>query len=440
MANKYFRGDAPATTQITEWVFGGTWEATDVIIVTINGKSVSVVAGGTAITGIVDAIVTALGALSATAYPEFAEITWDRNGNNLRGTMKVAGKPFAALLETTETGGGSADAQTIDGSDTSAGVDTVACTGPSWLNEPLNWSGGSLPSNGDDVIFSDCKTDILYGLVLSAVNPATIRRYQSFTGKIGLPRINTDGAATYLEYRGQYAKFGASGGANNIQVYLGLGEGQGPSREKWDFSDGQATVNGLNTGTPVSGEREACLIVGTHASNEFYFRKGTYGVAVLPAESSNVATLSISYDSNQQTDCRVRCGVGCTLLTVTKTGGYLEVNGLVDTILKNHGGNTEVNGAANLDAIEVYGGDVYVNTTGTVGGNPVVVFPGRIIFDRDLRAKTVTNPIEVYGKDALKRVIDNNQVVSNLRLDLNLASDDGVPLGTNIRMTRGTPS
>lgn len=64
--------------------------------------------------------------------------------------------------------------------------------------------------------------------------------------------------------------------------------------------------------------------------------------------------------------------------------------------------------------------------------------PGRLDFARDPRPKTVSNPIELYGPLGL--VNDPNQVVSNLRLDVNYGDGDVPSLGVNYRLTRGAPS
>ena len=66
----------------------------------------------------------------------------------------------------------------------------------------------------------------------------------------------------------------------------------------------------------------------------------------------------------------------------------------------------------------------------------VVGATGQIDFIQDPAPKTVTNPIDAYNLDP---VIDLAQVVGNLRID-----DNGLApleyLGTNVRLTRGTPA
>lgn len=447
MSDAYFVGDAPLVAQITKWTFAGTWETTDVITITIGTKTISTTATST----VIATIVTALAAtLNASEIPEFAEITWSADTADLVATADVEGVPFTVTIKSSETGGGDADAQTIDGVGTSTltatgsnGVIFTACSGPNIFNLAANWltaGARALPADADNIILANCDVDILWGLDLSATTPTSIRRYQSFTGAIGPPRVHETDNGDYLEYRGIYAKFGVSGDAGNIAVYLGLGPGGGPARERWDFSDGRVTVVVIDTGRAEAQDVEACLLLGSHASNSLSINKGSVGIAIYPGETASFTTLNVGYTDNKESDSTVRLGVGVTLGAIVKTGGTLEVNSLIDTSLTHYGGTCVINGSANVDILLIYGGTVVYNTTGTLGGNPSVTTPGVLDFSQDLRAKTVTNPIEVYGDDPLTAVIDPHKVVATLVLDWNQTSDDKFQIGHNIRLTRGTPA
>lgn len=447
MSDAYYVGDAPSIAQVTAWLFGGTWEANDEVTVTIGTKTVTIVAGSTTIDTVVLNVLTAL---NASTIPEFAEITWTQSTATLIATADVAGVPFEVTIKSNENGGGSADSQTIEGVGTSTltgtgttGTNTTDCSGPNIFDLADNWlTGGvrALPADGDNVILANCDVDILWGLDLNGITPASIRRYQSFTGAIGPPRVHTTDNGDYLEYRDLYAKLGNSGDATNIAIYLGLGPGAGPSRERWDFSDGQVTINVANTGPQESSDVEACLLLGSHASNILSVNKGSVGSAIYPGETATWATLNVGYTDNKESDSEVRMGLGVTLTTIQKSGGTLQINSAIGTMLTNYAGDTYIDGSNNVAGLVIYGGRVILNTTGTLGGAPSVTTPGVLDFSRDLRAKTVTNPIEVYGDDPLSAVIDPNQVVSNLRLDWNQTHDSKFDIGHNIRLTRGTPS
>ena len=137
MSRNIWLGDAPAVAQVQTYLFGGTWEADDKVKVDFLMPDGSVantytfVAGSTTITTILDDLVTAWLALSATAFPEFAEITPSRSSNSLVLTAASAGIPFACKLTPLETGGGGADSQTVEGGTTAtSGTASTANSGP----------------------------------------------------------------------------------------------------------------------------------------------------------------------------------------------------------------------------------------------------------------------------------------------------------------------
>ena len=109
MATRIWRGDAVDVTQVDTLTVGGTVEAGDKFITTINGKDVTVSATTTSTSTTATEIKTAL---AASTIPEFAEITWTVNSAVVTGTAKVAGKPFTVTATTTESNGDAADAQT----------------------------------------------------------------------------------------------------------------------------------------------------------------------------------------------------------------------------------------------------------------------------------------------------------------------------------------
>ncbi len=83
---------------------------------------------------------------------------------------------------------------------------------------------------------------------------------------------------------------------------------------------------------------------------------------------------------------------------------------------------------------------VYYNTTGTLGGNTILSDDAVLDFSQDMRTKTITNPIDVYGRES--KVLDVNKVVTSLVIDYNYSDCicNGSTLGNNVRITRSTPS
>lgn len=382
MATRVWIGAVRPVKQVTQWLFGGTWETTDIVNVTIGSKVVSVVGGSATITTVVDTVVTAL---NAAADGEFSEITWSRSGNYLVGTADDFGIPFTCTVSTTETGGGAADAQTIDGAASSVGTDTTACTGPNFANVAGNWSGATLPVDGDTVIFADSSVDCLYGLDNNGVTPAEILFDSSYTGMIGLPIYNENG---YYEYRERFLKYCNSGDATTTLVTVGQGEGTGSSRIKLNAGTGRCTVTVLNTDDPeVQGEM-SFEFLGTHASNEVNVSRGYVGLANAAGTSATIPTLRVGYVDSIDSDSNVLCGSGATLTTVTQTGGTLETRSNITTLTQN-GGEHNRNGGTTT-TVTLNGGELIYNTTGTLT-TLVVAGTGKANFSADLRPKTVTN-------------------------------------------------
>lgn len=382
MATRVWIGAVRPVKQVTQWLFGGTWETDDIVKVTIGSKVLSTTGGSATITTVIDTVVTAL---NGTNDGEFSEITWSRSGDYLIGTADEAGVPFTCTVSSTESGGGAADAQTIDGAASSAGTDTTACTGPNYANVAGNWSGATLPVDGDTVIFADSSVDCLYGLDNNGVTPAEVLFDSSFTGNVGLPVYNENG---YYEYRERYLKYCNSGDATTTLVTVGQGDGGGSERIKLNAGTGRCTVTVLNTGNPSIDGEMAFEFLGTHASNEVNVNKGSVGLANAAGSAATIPTLRVGYVKSIDSDASVLCGSGATLTTVTQTGGEVETRSNITTLTLN--GGSHIRNAGTTTTATVNGGELLYNTTGTLS-TLVIANGGKANFSGDLRTKTVTS-------------------------------------------------
>lgn len=363
MATIYWRGDAPAVAQVRNFLLAGTWEATDVITFTIGTKVVTLAAGSTNTTTIAALMATTWNALSSTTYPEFAELTASSSTGNFILTSDTAGKPFAVTIATTETGGGAADAQTIDGGASSTGTSTTANAGPNDLSTLANWSGGALPVNGDTVFIQDSDIDILYSLsALSGVTLAALYIDQSYTGFLGLAKTNNDAGddITYIEYRERYLVIGATA------LTIGRGAGNGSPRININNGSVQTALLIYNTGTPESGRDYAVQWKGTHASNVATVIKGTVAIALEPSETATLTVLRVSYDTQPAGDATVYCGIGLTAPdNIYQSGGTLTLNNSAVQVDLN-GGECRV--VKSLDVLNIDAGKfIHVGKSETLG-------------------------------------------------------------------------
>jgi hypothetical protein len=88
-----------------------------------------------------------------------------------------------------------------------------------------------------------------------------------------------------------------------------------------------------------------------------------------------------------------------------------------------------------VDQLTIRGGYVAYNTTGTLGGNTILSGQGVLDFSGDSIAKTVTNPIEMYGPES--QILDPHGAISSLVVDFDeIATATQVQWGLNYRLTR----
>lgn len=434
MATVRWRGDAPTQAQVQSYVIDGTWESGDLIICTIGAKSFTYTTTSTNTTTIAAGLAAAWNALSGTTYPEFAELTASNTTNTFKLTADTAGKPMGTItLSTTESNGGAADGQTIDATNPSTGTTSTANKGPNDWNSPMNWSGGVVPVDADDIVIEDSDVDILYGLDQSSIQPTSLTIKHSYTGKIGLPYMNEDSSTgSYVEYRERYLHIEA------VAVNIGQGSGTGSPRINLNDGNDEVTLNIYNTAPPEEGRDYTIQWKGTHANNDVNILKGSIGIAIEAGETATIENFKIGYVEDQDGDVTFEMGSGGTLTNLLMNGGKGLVRCGTTTIIQNAGDLT-LEGAGAHASLKVRGGECHYNSTGTLGGNPSVSGDGVIDFDRDPRGKTVTNPIERYGSQS--RIKDNFQVVASLVIDNNETEDmSGLEIGTNKRITRGTPA
>ena len=136
MATNYWRGGSAAVAQVTSWAFGGTYLAAETVTVTIGSKAYTYTLTSGTIATFLPLLATALGALSSTVYPEFAEITWSSDATHLIATSRTVGYPFTAVVTISSASG------TVG-----AATNTTSNSGPSVWSTAKNWSTGFAPQS-----------------------------------------------------------------------------------------------------------------------------------------------------------------------------------------------------------------------------------------------------------------------------------------------------
>jgi hypothetical protein len=358
MATINWIGNAHDVKQISTITVANTWAAGDTATMTINGKDLIVTIGatGTATTEVATSLKEAwmsatrldgTGTWAATSncggqeFGEFAEATASVSGSVVTIIANKAGVPFT--LSVTET---------TAGSGTATGATSTAATGKEFWDNGDNWSGGSVPSTDDVVIFKDSDVSCRYGLQ-NGGKAVTIQQWMSYTGEIGLPAINRNGIP-YYEYRQRYLRLDNTGAGTAIAHRFGLGkDGIGSSLINVKHSTSVCTPIIYNTGNPLTSR------VGTKALN-----------ICCTANTSTINILGGSVDWSSQDS-----GTSAFVTIAQSAGDSRGVSGMVaaSTITLN-GGMMAIGGAIAIAAINVHGGTLLCeNQTGTI--TALKIFP-----------------------------------------------------------------
>lgn len=363
-ATRKWISSAPTVAEVHTITVGGTAAAAQVYSATMNNKVVSYTAIGGDTNTTIAAALAAL--LAASTITEFTEVAWTVGTTVITGTKNAAGQPFTNTSSATGTG-------------TLVTATTVANSGPSAANIATNWSGATLPTTGDTIVFENNSVDCCFGLdVFNGVVLAAIVQKMSYTGKRGLPEVN---AAGYQEYRPTYFQSAAA------TITIGDGTGSGSGLTKDDTGSAQTAVVVRGTGnSSVNGSAAYCF-KGTHASNTFAIVKGSADIAYFAGETANVSGgIQLGFTTNVASDVNVRCGSGVTFATVTQNGGTLETSSNITTIVRKDGTHTILAGTVGTATLE--GGTTINKGTGTM--TTVTHLGGTLDFSQDQRAITVT--------------------------------------------------
>lgn len=342
MATVIWQGGASAVQQEWSLTPGGTIEADDVFNVILTNEAggtqtEAVVAGGTTVAAVCDAIVAQCNSSSQTL---FQALTFTDNTTSVSVTANVAGVPFYLSETTTETGGGAADAQTF------VAAEVTANAGPLDYNTTSNWVGGSLPAANDTVIFAPRESnnvsyDVRYGLDQSSVDVGRVRVSPEYTGTIG----DID--------NGYYLRIdisGTGGSVNNPSLVVNGGH------SVWV----KGSIDNIYADGSVGGGENA-LRLDDAGSGDLYITSGFRGT-IRYADSSTIGNVHNGYAPN------VRLIIGSSVsnsATVTWLAGYMESKSAIGTYRISGGTVVHEDGAVS-SALQLYGGTVFYNSDGTI--------------------------------------------------------------------------
>ncbi|WP_397570666.1 hypothetical protein [Schlesneria sp. T3-172] len=417
MAIKRWLGNAAAIADVWTISLSGT-VISQIYTVTINSKTVQYVADGAAtVSTVLAGLRAALSAISPSPPVEFTELT--------AATLPTVG-PFTSLTLTGNTPG---KPHTISVGTSGAAsfsiTNTTPATGPNDFKNALNWSGGVAPANSDTLVFDNGSVACKYGLS-TTLTGIVVSVERGYSGQIGLPFINSDNSTTtYAEYRP--TSLTLDGGTlicNSADI----------SRCNLDFGSTDAVIRVLNSGVRADQGTPVVLITGGDSATELDVTKGDVGVAFYQGTTAEIPSIKSGFAASPLSDASIIVGPGATLDVVEKNGGYFGSRSDVVTLSQGvAGGVVDLHDAVEVTTINCYAGTVNLNTTGTIG---TINLYGKSTLnaDGDPRAKTITNPINVYAKDVT--INDNQKSINSgtLTLATNGATTVNVGHGANATM------
>jgi hypothetical protein len=409
-----WRGNAIDIADIWEFTVTGDWAMDDQALLTINDKTLIVQMGDLSGTGVgaadvAEAIVAAWNGTTEISdevrntdgsnIPEFAELTAELmpDGVTVRLTGNTEGVPHIISVSETTVGTGALGPIS----------NIQVATGKNFGDNPVNWDLNVVPDDANDIIYiENSNIPILYGIDWTGDQVQEIKIRQNFTAAVGLPQRNANG---YDEYRNRYWKVGCP------LVTIGEGEGQGSGRIL--INNEMSTVTTVrNSGSSSDAGLPAILLLLTDNSTsptELNVLRGSVGVALLAGETSKIDVLRQSYISSQGSDSDIILGLGVELSTseITKSGGTLTINSTINTLLHT-GGVTTINEGSATSLI-VDNGTVYYRGSNEVTDSGVITNAkcgsgGGLVFDQDLRPRTITN-MEIHTGGTL---LDREQTVT----------------------------
>lgn len=347
MSTIYWIGRAKPVAQITLIEMTGPVVAAESWGVTINGKTIAVLATGTDLGDLIDALVTAL---NASTIPEFAELTWSNQADTyLVATADTAGVPHT-ITPVTDSAAGT---MVVDGGSTAA-------TGPNHWDNTANWQGGAVPVTGDSIVLANSNQGILYGWPGSAAVLVDCNVLPTFTGAgVGLPTANALG---YREYRPQFP--------TNVTITTGTINASGCTR---------FNITGLAASAAITITGGTINLQGSLSDSQIDVASGATLNIGGPDMSAAAATVRIAKNA------AMTLHKDATITTL-RAEGTCVVDGTITSMYVIGG---TMKSAKNPATTDIAGGTTNLNGSETI--TTLKVGPGTLDLGGDLSTFSVTN-------------------------------------------------
>lgn len=152
-------------------------------------------------------------------------------------------------------------------------------SGPNHWDTAANWLPAGVPVDFDRVRFEFGSSDVLFGLDQSGVTLTEIEISSSFTGSIGLPRLNSNG---YVEYRTRELT------VNCPSILIGHGTGAGSGKIQLNTLETTVWMEIRNSGGSRESGVPAITWFGDNEATEIILLNGDFGVAIWSDQSATL--------------------------------------------------------------------------------------------------------------------------------------------------------
>lgn len=324
------------------------------------------------------------------------------------------------------------------GSQTLAVATTTTPTGKFHFDNAENWSLGSVPVDGQNILFADLDSTrgCYYGLVNPTITPTAIYIDASCEGQVGLDDYTENG---YYEYRPKDLTLGDAG---SIDIFCGRGAGECAQLIRINTGAAKFLAYVYN-GRTLGGQNAKPSIrlkCDVGIASEVSVSKGAVAVAYSEEETSGLAKAKMAFVDDRDRDAVLILGLGVAgLLTISKLGGELELNCAVATSFEQLAGETTVQGSGDVALLYGRGGTIYWNSVGDILGASRLSGDCILDMSRDQRVKQATG-ITIYGDTAdisdPAKILEDSAVAGQLTLIYKETTRFRDTLGSNVTIVR----
>lgn len=244
------------------------------------------------------------------------------------------------------------------------------------VNEPLNYSTGSLPTAGDDLYIEANPSGTDYPMAvnlsaLAAVALASLNISQTFGQTIGTSSAYFQIKASTVNIGYQFGAISLANGSQRVKINLGSSAG---------------VINIYNSANSAADPNVSPIQLLGSALTSLNITSGLVCMAVHPGETSTVATITNGGG--------LTLGAGVTVTTVNGSAGSTVLRSAATTV-NMEGGNLITAGTGAIGTMNIYAtASATLYASGTITALNVV---GKVDMSQDAQAKTITTVTQSFG-------------------------------------------